>query len=87
MSDELLAASTAGETDTVTKLLQQGVNVNSKQENGMTGLHESAKQGHDDIVKLFLDHEADVNTPGAARYTPLIWAALGGHPEHRPASD
>ena len=50
MSDELLAASSAGEGDTVTKLLQQGVNVNSKQENGMTGLHESAKQGHDDIA-------------------------------------
>ena len=43
MSDVLVAASTAGDGDTVTRLLQEGVSVNSKKRNGnMTGLHISA---------------------------------------------
>ena len=80
MSDELLAASDAGDGDTVTRLLQQGVSVNSQDEFGETGLHVSAEQGHDDIVKLFLDHEADVNIRGALdNKTPLMWAAARGH--------
>ena len=79
MSDELIAASTAGDGDTVTRLLQEGVSVNSKQWNGNTGLHVSAYHGHDDIVKIFLDHEADVNTRGAGKMTPIMCAAEGGH--------
>ena len=79
MSDELVAASTAGDGDTVTWLLQEGVYVNIKDRYGTTGLHVSAKQGHDDIVKLFLDHEADVNIRDAKNMTPLMYAAWRGH--------
>ena len=79
MSDELLAASAAGDGDTVTKLLQEGVSVNSRDEMGFTGLHVGAQEGHDDIVKIFLDHEADVNIRGWNNKTPLMWAANSGH--------
>ena len=53
----------------------------SKQRNGNTGLHLSARQGHDDIgiVKLFLDYETSVNIRGAGTYTPLMQAAECGH--------
>ena len=78
-SEKLLAASVAGVVDTVTSLLQQGVSVLSKQRNGNTGLHLSARQGHDDIVKLFLQHETSVNIRGAGNYTPLMQAAECGH--------
>ena len=80
MSDELLAASTAGHGDTVTRLLQEGVSVNSKKRNGnTTGLHISAGEGHEDIVKLFLNHEADVNTRGFKDRTPLMISSMKGH--------
>ena len=82
MSDKLLAASIAGDGDTVTKLLQEGVSVNSKAENGNTGLLLSASRGHEDIVKLFLDHNADVSTQGGDNRTPLMWASLFGHHLH-----
>ena len=72
---ELLAASTAGDGDTITRLLQVGVSVTSKDGDGDTGLHLSAREGHDDIVKLFLDHEADVNIRGCNNSTPLMQAA------------
>ena len=52
MSDELVAASSNGEGGTITKLLQEGVSVNSKDGRGDTGLHVSAMEGHDDIVNL-----------------------------------
>ena len=79
MSDALLVASTAGDVETVASLLQQGVSVLSKQRNGHTRLHKSAQEGHDAIVKLFLDHEADVNIRGWSNRTPLIQASARGH--------
>ena len=65
LSDELLAASTDGDEENVTRLLQQGASVFCKDRNGKTGLHISAHHGHDDIVKLFLQHETSVNIRGA----------------------
>ena len=79
MSDKLLAASIAGEGDTVTKLLQQGVSVNSKRVDGHTGLHLSIIDGHDDIVKIYLDHKADVNIRGFKDLTPLMISSGSGH--------
>ena len=79
MSNELLTASTAGDGETVTRLLQKGVSVLSKDGNGFTGLHLSVQNGHDEIVKSFLDHEADVNIRGLSNMTPLMWAANKGH--------
>ncbi len=76
---ELLAASTAGDGDTITKLLQEEVSVLSEQSNGNTGLHLSAGEGHDDIVNLFLNHNADVNIRGWNNNTPLMCAAERGH--------
>ena len=78
-SDKLLEASTSGDVEAVTRLLQQGASVLSKQRNGNTGLHLSARQGHDNIVKLFLDYETSVNIRGAGTYTPLMQAAECGH--------
>jgi ankyrin repeat protein/catechol 2,3-dioxygenase-like lactoylglutathione lyase family enzyme len=47
---------------------------------GWTGLHEAAKRGHVDAVRLLLEHGAD---PGARETgdntTPLHWAAAHGH--------
>ena len=64
MSDELLAASATGDGDTVTTLLQEGVSVNSQDENGDNGLHLSCEKGHEEVVKIFLDNECDINGRG-----------------------
>jgi ankyrin repeat protein len=49
---------------------------------GWTGLHEAAKGGHADVVRLLLAHGADVNAREAGDNTsPLHWAAAGNHHE------
>ena len=47
---------------------------------GWTELHEAAKRGHLDAVRLLLEHGADPNArePGD-NTTPLHWAAAHGH--------
>ena len=79
LNNELLAASVAGDGEAVTRLLEKGASVLYEDVFGDKGLHLSAKHGHDDIVKLFLDHETDVNILGASDMTPLMNAAQQGH--------
>ena len=79
LNRDLLAASTAGDVASVTSLLQQGANVLSEDDNGNTGLHESARHGHDDIVKIFLNKGLEVNSRGLGQWTPLMLAVYRGH--------
>ena len=49
---------------------------------GWTGLHEAAKRGHLDAVRLLLQHGANPNAREAGDNTyPLHWAAAHGHLE------
>jgi ankyrin repeat protein len=49
---------------------------------GWTALHEAAKRGQSDAVRLLLDHGADPNAREAGDNTyPLHWAAAHGHVE------
>jgi ankyrin repeat protein len=38
-----------------------------------------AKGGHDEIVRLLLDHGASVADKDYRYRTPLYWASVGGH--------
>ena len=50
-----------GYVDIVELLLSKGANTDGLSHGG-TALHVAANNGHDDIVKVLLDHHADVNT-------------------------
>lgn len=49
-----------GYVDIVELLLSKGANPDGLSHGG-TALHVAAKNGHDDIVKVLLDHHADVS--------------------------
>lgn len=41
--------------------MKQATNIVSRDDDGLTALHYAADRGHVDLVKLLLDHGADIN--------------------------
>jgi Ankyrin repeats (3 copies) len=85
-ADQLAEAARKGDAAVVKKLLDEGVDVDTKFRYSATALSYACDRGHLDVVKLLLDRGADVNVKdtfyGA---TPLTWAvspAMGRKPQH-----
>jgi ankyrin repeat protein len=72
----LMMASLAGDLNFVNLLIAKDAEVNKK---GWAPLHYAAANGHDDIVKVLLDHSAYVDAGSPNGTTPLMMAARGGH--------
>jgi ankyrin repeat protein len=78
----LLHASSLGDTEQVTKLLDDGVDVNAELPIlGTQALMLAAWNNHMETVRLLLDHGADVNAEDVTGWTALHAAAFGGHTE------
>ncbi len=59
--DSLLSASSEGYTSTVVGLLNQGANVNARDEGERTPLINAAGNNHVEIIKVLLERGAQVN--------------------------
>jgi hypothetical protein len=85
-ADALAEASRRGDGAIVKKLLDEGVDVNTKYRYGATALSYACDRGHFDVVKLLVDRGADVNVKDTFyNATPLTWAvhpAMGRKPQH-----
>src|SRR5580765_5864015 len=85
-ADALAEAARKGDAATVAKLLDAGVDVNTKFRYGATALSYACDHGQLDVVKLLLDRGADVNVKDSFYgATPLAWAvrpAMGRKPQH-----
>jgi ankyrin repeat protein len=77
----LHSAALNGATNIVKELLRRpGINLQWRGRDGWTALAEAARQGHEDIVELLLDHGADPNIGGETDMrTPLHLAAGNGN--------
>lgn len=78
--ERLFAAAARGDTETVSELLSEGVDVNSCDANHLTALHYAAMHARPSMVELLLDHGANPNaydTKGG--FTPLHWAVINSH--------
>lgn len=70
----------AGDRDAVRTLLQQGVDVNAAQGDGMTALHWAALSGDLDLAKMLLYAGANVKaSTRLGAFTPLVLASKSGH--------
>jgi ankyrin repeat protein len=85
-ADALSEAARKGDAAAVKKLLDDGVDVNTKFRYNRTSLSFAADRGHVDVVKVLIDRGADPNIKdtfyGA---TPLAWAvspAMDRTPKH-----
>lgn len=64
-----------------TLLINHGADVNLRCANKRTALHEAAKLGNWDMVKLMLTSGAHPDARSSYGFTPLALAAQGGHTE------
>ena len=85
-ADALAAAARKGDAAAIRKLLDEGVDVNTKFRYNATALSYACDRGHLDVVKLLIDRGADVNVKDTFyNATPLTWAvspAMGRTPQH-----
>ncbi len=81
-SADFLEAARKGDAAKVTALLARGSNVNARSAYGATALSFGAEKGHLEVVKLVLQHKADVNTKDTFyKVSPLDWAVTRSHVE------
>ena len=85
-TDALGYAARKGDAAAIRKLLDEGVDVNTKFRYNATALSYACDRGHLDVVKLLIDRGADVNVKDSFyNATPLTWAvspAMGRKPQH-----
>ena len=80
--DALRRAATAGDVAKVKELLAAGVDANSANPYGGTALSFASDKGHVEVVKLLLEHGANVNAKDRFyNATPLVWAIDHDHAE------
>ena len=79
-TEKFVNAGWNGDTKTVKKLLDRGVNINVKDEYGDAALHGAASNGHTETVKLLLDRGANINECGR-KGNALHYAEKEGHTE------
>uniref|UniRef100_A0A8L8KRY0 ANK_REP_REGION domain-containing protein n=1 Tax=Heligmosomoides polygyrus TaxID=6339 RepID=A0A8L8KRY0_HELPZ len=75
----LLEATGRADAVEVERLLREGANPNSHNEDGLTPLHQCAIDDNQQIMLLLLSHGADVNAQDTEQWTPLHAAACCAH--------
>ena len=71
----------SGDVSELATVMSRGVDVNARNEHGMTALMRAARQGHAAMVRALLEHGADPNVARGDKFTALALAAFFGHTE------
>lgn len=79
IEEKLFRATEKRDVKEVKELLENGVNVNARSNNGNTALILAAVNGHKEIVELLIDKGADVNVKNKYERTALAMAIKEGH--------
>ena len=67
-----------GNMNIVEILLDRGIDINSKDDDGSTALDDAAREGHMNVVEILLDRGIDINSKNNHGSTALHWAARYG---------
>jgi len=69
----------SGDTDKLRKALMSANGINSRAKKGITPLMLAAKAGNERMVRILLEHNADVNAVDGRGFSALHFAAWKGH--------
>ena len=78
-TDSLHHAAADGDLERVKLLLVKGLDVDTRDDRGMTPLHLAAEKGHKNVVEFLIAKGADVNVLHAGNATPAWLAMNNGH--------
>ena len=70
-----------GRVDDARTMIEQGADVNARNNYGWTALSHAARIGNVELVRLLIAHGADVNVQDESGWTPLMRAAMKGNSE------
>ncbi len=81
MSNAVLGSASENGQVAVAKLLlaTDGVEVESKENDGLTPMQRAAQNGYEAILQLLLERGAELDSRDREQQTPLSWAAQNGH--------
>ncbi|XP_047516437.1 ankyrin-2-like isoform X6 [Pieris napi] len=77
-STAFLRAARAGQIDKIISLLEQGVDINVSNANGLNAIHLASKDGHVEVVKELLQRGASIDAATKKGNTALHIASLAG---------
>jgi ankyrin repeat protein/mRNA-degrading endonuclease RelE of RelBE toxin-antitoxin system len=77
--EAFLNACTKGDIDKVLLSLKEGMDVNTKDDAGISALHFAANHGQLEIVELLIKYNAKINAESFKKKTALHFACQGGH--------
>ena len=77
-SEEFVKAVKDGDYEQVEQLMD-GVDINAKDDSGVTALMYAIWNGHIEIAKLLLERGAEVNVQDSGGWSPLMYAAWKGY--------
>ena len=70
-----------GDANIMRDLLSRGIDLNTRDQNGQTGLMLAAHAGHVAAVQLLIDHGADLNVTAKFGLSAVMLAVIAGHKE------
>ncbi|MCK4319153.1 ankyrin repeat domain-containing protein [Candidatus Micrarchaeota archaeon] len=81
LNEELLRAAKEGDAEAVERLIQEGADINTRDDWGETALTHAIENGHTETAKFLIEKGADVNVKDWEGRTALIRAAEKGYTE------
>ena len=79
LTQQLLEACKDGNTERTELLIEQGVDVNSKDNNGKTALINASYGGHTGCIKMLIERDVYLNAKDIFGKTALMYASYKGH--------
>lgn len=81
MTKEWDSAVAKGDVARLERLLVDGADPDARDQNGQTALMRAAHHGHSAVVRVLINHRADLNCVAKFNLTALMLAVVAGHAE------